>query len=339
MTQGPAKTAFPSLGKVGVPRADNNAGALPASVEFIQSPPNDRHTLSALSMLAAKRTLYVTGEVDEAMARETIAQLKVLENIDPKAQIKMIINTGGGNANDGLAIYDFMREIQCPIMTIGTGRQMSMGSILLAGGDTRTVTQNANIMLHQLLLDLPFDQYSHAEISTASSAQLLGRLKDIYVATTGLNHLFWDIVLERDTYLMPKQAMQLGLIDRVIKNEKPALAFEHAARRPAAQMNSLRKAAMKDIEGLKLPELIFVINSVSAYGSEYAQYRPELVLRLASAEFKGEFWVKNRMDVLRQRNTESLRLIEREYAAAETRKAARKDRKKKTAAKTAVVPR
>jgi len=251
----------------------------------------------------------------------------------------MIINTGGGNANDGLAIYDFMREIQCPIMTIGTGRQMSMGSILLAGGDTRTVTQNANIMLHQLLLDLPFDQYSHAEISTASSAQLLGRLKDIYVATTGLNHLFWDIVLERDTYLMPKQAMQLGLIDRVIKNEKPALAFEHAARRPAAQMNSLRKAAMKDIEGLKLPELIFVINSVSAYGSEYAQYRPELVLRLASAEFKGEFWVKNRMDVLRQRNTESLRLIEREYAAAETRKAARKDRKKKTAAKTAVVPR
>jgi ATP-dependent Clp protease protease subunit len=103
------------------------------------------------SRLLKERIVFVTGPIEDHMASLMVAQLLYLESENPKKEIAMYINSPGGVVTSGLAIYDTMQYIRCPVATACIGMAASMGSMLLAGGEKgmRFATPNARIMLHQ----------------------------------------------------------------------------------------------------------------------------------------------------------------------------------------------
>lgn len=245
------------------------------------------------SLLLKDRIVVVQGQVESTMASVIIAQLKYLEHIDPTKEITMLINSPGGSVTDGLAIYDIMREMKCPIRTIGNGMQASMGSILLVGGDTRQMYPNSTLLVHQIMGGASGrTQHSDFEISAAHMANLHEVLKSIYVEHTGLNHKFWDIVGERDTILSTEQAVKIGYIHRAIINEKPSgLYAAEAVRSETGLQADVNKVIRDRIAKMSAAAIMKVINNGNAEGGIYAGLRPELVVRLA--EFP-EFWTEKK---------------------------------------------
>lgn len=246
------------------------------------------------SLLLKERIIVVQGQVESTMASTIIAQLKFLESEDSDKEIKMLINSPGGSVVDGLAILDIMREVKCPITTIGNGMQASMGSILLVGGDHRMMTKNAQVLVHQIMGGASGGtQHSDFEINAASMADLHEKLKNVYVEFTGLNHKFWDSVGERDTWLSAEQALKMGYIHSIVENEKPQGPYVDYAKRPEAEGNFFEKIAHEKISQMKPAEIVAILNNGNANKGEWARYRPELVTRLA--EFP-EFWVSKRRE-------------------------------------------
>ena len=246
------------------------------------------------SLLLKERIIVVQGQVETAMAGVIISQLKYLESLDSKAPIRMMINSPGGSVFDGLAIYDVMREVACPIETIGNGMQASMGSILLVGGDTRSTTKNSGVLVHQVMGGTEGGtQHSDFEISAASMAHLHERLKSIYVEFTGLNHKFWDIVGERDSWLTAEQAMKIGFIHGIVEDHKPGGKYAADAVRSGKDglQGALNKASQEYIAKMSADDIAKAINSASAAGGVYARVRGELIVKLA--EFP-EFWTETK---------------------------------------------
>lgn len=256
---------------------------------------DDAERYDPVSLMFKERVIMVTGQVNTEMAYNITAQIKKLEYLDDKAPITMLINSPGGSVVDGLAIYDMMREVKCPIVTIGNGFQASMGSILLAGGDTRKMMKNSMLLVHQIMGGAQGGtQHTDFEISGARMAELHERLKSIYVEFTGLNHKFWDIVGERDTELSADEAKKIGFIHDVVHNEKPRGPFANDAVRKEEEGSlsaALRKTTRDYIANMSADEIVRVINSGNAEGGIYARLRGELVVRLS--EFP-EFWTDSK---------------------------------------------
>lgn len=244
------------------------------------------------SLLLKERTIVVQGQVESTMASNIIAQIKYLEAQDPEKEIKMLVNSPGGSVIDGMAILDVMRQVKCPITTIGNGMQASMGSILLAGGDKRLMMPNSQVLVHQIMGGAAGGtQHSDFENNAAHMAKLHESLKNVYVEFTGLNHKFWDKVGERDTWLTAEQAKKIGYIHGIVDAQKAAGPYADEAKRPEEEQNPFKKAAIDMIAKMDKEDVIKYLNNGNANEGEYARYRPELVTRLA--EFS-EFWVEKR---------------------------------------------
>jgi len=244
------------------------------------------------SMLLKERIIVVAGQVETNMASNIIAQLKFLEYQDNEKPITMLVNSPGGSVIDGLAILDIMREVKCPITTIGNGMQASMGSILLAGGDKRLMTENSMLLVHQIMGGASGGtQHSDFEISGAFMALQHEKLKNVYVEFTGLNHKFWDAVGERDTWLTSEQAVKMGYIHAVVQPEKPRGPYAEEAKRPVEDQSAAKLAALAEIDSMKADRIVAILNNGQANEAEWGRYRPELVTKLA--EFS-EFWVEKR---------------------------------------------
>ena len=152
------------------------------------------------------------------MAALITSQLLFLESENPKKDIAMYINSPGGYVTSGLAIYDTMQYIRCPISTVCFGQAASMGSLLLAAGehDMRTCLPNARVMLHQ-----PSGGYSGVATDIERHAQdiidLKRRLNNIYVKHTGQEYDVIERKLDRDTFLTAEEAVEFGIVDKVFE--------------------------------------------------------------------------------------------------------------------------
>ena len=146
------------------------------------------------------------------------AQLLYLESENPKKDIAIYINSPGGYVSSGLAIYDTMQYIRCPISTVCIGQAASMGSLLLAAGDKgqRIALPNSRIMLHQPsggYRGVATDIERHAE----EIIDLKRRLNEIYVKHTGQEYDTIERKLDRDTFLTAEEGVEFGIVDRVFQ--------------------------------------------------------------------------------------------------------------------------
>ena len=170
------------------------------------------------SRLLKERIIFVTGGVDDTVASLITAQLLFLESENPKKDVAMYINSPGGFVSSGLAIYDTMQYIRCPISTVCIGQAASMGSLLLAAGEKghRIALPNARIMLHQ-----PSGGYQGVATDIERHAEeiidLKRRLNNIYVKHTGQDFDTIENKLDRDTFLTAQEAVEFGIIDRVFE--------------------------------------------------------------------------------------------------------------------------
>ncbi|MCR9128142.1 MAG: ATP-dependent Clp protease proteolytic subunit [Alphaproteobacteria bacterium] len=168
------------------------------------------------SRLLKERIVFVTGPIEDYMASLMVAQLLFLESENPKKEIAMYINSPGGSVSAGLAIYDTLQYIRCPVATACVGMAASMGSLLLTAGEKgmRFATPNARIMLHQPSAGFrgtAADIERHGE----DILKIKRRMNDIYVKHTGRDLATVEKTLDRDTYLDAEEAREFGLIDHV----------------------------------------------------------------------------------------------------------------------------
>ena len=168
------------------------------------------------SRLLKERIIFVTGPIDDATAALVCAQLLFLESENPKKDVSVYINSPGGYVTAGLAIYDTMQYIRCPISTMCIGQAASMGSLLLAAGEPgmRYVLPNARVMVHQPsggYRGVATDIERHAE----EILDLKRRLNNIYVKHTGQDYEAIERKLDRDTFMSAEEAKAFGLVDTV----------------------------------------------------------------------------------------------------------------------------
>ncbi len=168
------------------------------------------------SRLLKERIIFITGGIDDGVATSVTAQLLFLESENPKKEVYMYINSPGGYVTAGLAIYDTMQYVRCPVATVCIGQAASMGSLLLASGEAgmRMVLPNARVMVHQPsggYRGVATDIERHAE----EIIDLKRRLNEIYVKHTGQKYEAIEQKLDRDTFMNADQAQDFGIVDRV----------------------------------------------------------------------------------------------------------------------------
>ncbi len=168
------------------------------------------------SRLLRERIIFITGQVEDYMAGLVQAQLLFLEADNPKKEIYMYINSPGGVVTSGLAIYDTMQYVRPAVATVVSGQAASMGSLLLAAGEKgmRFATPNARIMVHQPSGGAQ-GQATDIEIHAREILSVRGRLNAIYAKHTGQKIEMIEEMLERDRFLSPEEAKEIGIIDEV----------------------------------------------------------------------------------------------------------------------------
>ena len=169
------------------------------------------------SRLLNDRIVMLNEEVNSASASVVVAQLLYLESQDPTKDISLYINSPGGSVTDGFAIYDTMKYIKCDVSTICMGMAASMGAFLLAAGTKgkRIALPNSTIMIHQPLGGYK-GQATDMEIHTRYMLDIKARLNQILSENTGKP---LDVIkndTERDNFMTAYQALEYGLIDKVI---------------------------------------------------------------------------------------------------------------------------
>jgi len=171
------------------------------------------------SRLLKERIIFLTGNVDDAVASVVCAQFLYLESENPTKDISFYINSPGGIVTSGLAIYDTMLYIRPNVSTVCIGQAASMGSLLLAAGaeGKRFALPNSRIMIHQPSGGVQ-GQATDIEIQAKEILALRARLNAIYAKHTGQKVDVIEDALERDRYLTPDEALEFGLIDEVVSS-------------------------------------------------------------------------------------------------------------------------
>ena len=171
------------------------------------------------SRLLKDRIIFLGEEVNETTASLTVAQLLFLESEDPSKDIHLYINSPGGMVTAGFAIYDTMQYIKCDVSTICVGLAASMGAFLLSGGakGKRLALPNAEIMIHQPSGGTR-GQATEIEIAAENILKTKKRLNELLAANTGQTVEKVTEDTERDHYMSAQEAMEYGLIDRIITN-------------------------------------------------------------------------------------------------------------------------
>ena len=158
-------------------------------------------------------------QVDDAVASVVVAQLLYLEGQDPEKDIDLYINSPGGSITAGMAIYDTMQYIKCDVSTICVGMAASMGAFLLSSGakGKRFALPNSEILIHQPLISGGLGgQCTDIKIHSDHMVATREKLNRILAENTGKPIEQINIDTERDNYMTAQQAMEYGLIDKVI---------------------------------------------------------------------------------------------------------------------------
>lgn len=168
------------------------------------------------SRLLKDRIVFIGTEIDDFVANAVIAQFLFLESEDPEKEIQVYINSPGGVVTSGLAMYDTMQYVRCPVSTMCIGQAASMGAVLLGAGrkGRRFALPHARMMIHQPLGGAR-GQATDIEIQAREIKKIKETLIDILVDATGKNRDELARDIERDFYLSATQAKEYGLIDEV----------------------------------------------------------------------------------------------------------------------------
>ena len=173
------------------------------------------------SRLLKERIIFIGTSIDDMVANSVIAQLLFLEAQDAKQDIKIYIHSPGGYVTAGLAIYDTMQYVKCPISTVCVGMAASMGAVLLAAGQKgkRFALPNSQIMLHQPIGGAT-GQAVEIEITAKQIVKIKERLNQILAKHTGQPFDKVEKDTDRDFYLSAHEARDYGLIDKVIEEKE-----------------------------------------------------------------------------------------------------------------------
>lgn len=169
------------------------------------------------SRLLKERIIFLGEEVNEVTASLIVAQMLFLEAEDPEKDIQFYINSPGGSVTAGMAIYDTMQYIKCDVSTNCIGMAASMGAFLLAGGakGKRLALPNAEVMIHQPLGGAQ-GQATEIEIAAKHILHTKEKLNKILAENTGKDYDVIAADTERDNWMTAEEAMEYGLIDRVL---------------------------------------------------------------------------------------------------------------------------
>lgn len=192
---------------------------MPLIPYVVENTGNGERSYDIYSRLLEDRIIFLTGEIDDALADTVIAQLIYLESKDPGKPINMYINSPGGSVSAGLAIYDTMNYIKSDVCTICIGMAASMGAFLLSSGTKgkRFALPNSEIMIHQPLGGAQ-GQASDVKIHAEHILKTRDKLNSILAANTGktVEEIARDT--DRDNFLSAEEALSYGLIDKIYVN-------------------------------------------------------------------------------------------------------------------------
>ena len=174
-------------------------------------------TYDLYSRLLDDRIIFLSGEINDAVANTVVAQLIYLEGKDPTKDISLYINSPGGSVSAGMAIYDTMQFIRCDVSTICMGMAASMGAFLLAAGapGKRLALPNSEIMIHQPLGGAK-GQASDIKIHADHILYIRGKMNRMLSEMTNQPLEVIERDTERDNFMSAEQAKEYGLIDKVI---------------------------------------------------------------------------------------------------------------------------
>lgn len=193
-------------------------GHIPNPIVIEQTARGERQ-YDIYSRLLLDRIVFLGTQVNDVVANLIIAQMLFLEQDDPEAPVHFYINSPGGSVYAGLGIYDIMQHISCPVHTYCVGMAASMGSLLLTAGEIgqRHAMPHSRIMIHQPLGGAQ-GQCSDIQIQANEIQTLKDQLNGIYIkhSSTDMTRERIEEATDRDNYLTPKEAIELGLIDNVI---------------------------------------------------------------------------------------------------------------------------
>ena len=173
------------------------------------------------SRLLNERIIFIGQQIDDDIANLVVAQLIHLESDDPDKDISVYVNSPGGSLHGGLAIYDAMQYIRNDVSTLCYGMAMSAGSLILTGGTKgkRYSLPNSRILIHQPSSGFQ-GQSTDIEIHAKEILELRGRLDEIYARHTGQSTEQVHDDMERDRFFSAQQAVDYGLVDRIISERE-----------------------------------------------------------------------------------------------------------------------
>ena len=182
------------------------------------------------SRLLKDRIIFIGTPIDDDVANLIIAQFLFLESEDPDKEINVYVNSPGGVISAGLAIYDTMRFIQCPISTLCMGQAASMGALLLAAGNAgkRFALPNSRIIIHQPIGGVQ-GQASDISIHAKEILRIREELNRILAFHTRQDLARIERDTERDFIMTAAEAKEYGIIDEVIEKRKPARTLKPEA--------------------------------------------------------------------------------------------------------------
>ncbi len=173
------------------------------------------------SRLLNERIVFIGQQIDDDIANLVVAQLIHLESDDPEKDISIYVNSPGGSLHAGLAIYDAMQYVGPDVSTLCYGMAMSAASLILAGGTTgkRFTLPNSRILIHQPSSGFQ-GQSTDIEIHAREILELRRLLDEIYARHTGQSREQVHEDMERDRFFSAQQALEYGLVDRIISERE-----------------------------------------------------------------------------------------------------------------------
>ncbi len=170
------------------------------------------------SRLLKERIIFITGPINDTVASLVCAQLLFLESESAEKDIYMYINSPGGSVTSGLAMYDTMQYVKPDISTVSIGLSASAGSLLLMAGTKgkRVSLPHSKIMIHQPSAGFQ-GQATDIEIHAKDILDTKKRLNELYVKHCGKDLKTVTDAMERDNFMTPEQALDFGLIDKIVE--------------------------------------------------------------------------------------------------------------------------
>lgn len=168
------------------------------------------------------RTVYIQGDIDLEYIRKKVKQIRYLDKT-PKQAINILLDSEGGDVNQGFKLYDVIRMCSNDVNILVAGVAMSMGSVILQAGDTRSMTKNSRIMIHRGSMEVD-GHFTDVQRAVAENKEMDDKCVDIYLkkikeVKPKFRKAQVEKMMEFDTYISAEKALELGLIDDISADE------------------------------------------------------------------------------------------------------------------------